>query len=139
MNPINLNSKYSTRSRAIDPIVLVSVPSSIGANLEVSKAYLYLLFLDRSFRERLRGMVTGTSKSHQRVSPQNVLDAEIVLPPENSAILQVFEGLVNPLLSRVAHNRQESRTLAGLRDSLLPKLMTEEIRLKSADTPLGAA
>jgi type I restriction enzyme S subunit len=109
------------------------------ANLEVSKAYLYLLFLDRSFRERLRGMVTGTSKSHQRVSPQNVLDAEIVLPPENSAILQVFEGLVNPLLSRVAHNRQESRTLAGLRDSLLPKLMTEEIRLKSADTPLGAA
>jgi type I restriction enzyme S subunit len=80
-------------------------------------------------------MVTGTSKSHQRVNPQSVLDMEVILP--GTELLEVFDTLSGPMLSRVLSNREESRTLAQLRDLLLPKLMSGEIRLHEAEKLVG--
>jgi len=44
-------------------------------------------------------------------------------------VLQSFSGLTGPPLAKIAANERESRTLAGLRDSLLPKLLSGEIRV----------
>jgi type I restriction enzyme S subunit len=109
------------------------------ANGKVARAYVYLLFLDRNFRDRLQGMVTGTSKSHQRVSPQSVLDIEIVLPPGDTEILEAFSTLVDPLLLQVIQNRQQCPTLATMRDLALPKLMSGEVRLKNGDKKIEEA
>jgi type I restriction enzyme, S subunit len=103
------------------------------AKRSFERAYLYSLFVDPGFRGRLVGMVTGTSKSHQRVSPQNVLDTPIALPTSEETILESFSEIVDPLLSRILQNREESRSLSDLRDLLLPKLVSEEIRLRAAE------
>src|SRR5690606_14044034 len=42
--------------------------ASAGCNT----SYLHCLFREPAFREMLKGMVTGTSKSHQRVSPKSL-------------------------------------------------------------------
>lgn len=99
----------------------------------IGTTWLYLLFTERGFRERLQGMVTGTSKSHQRVSPMSVLGAEVAVAEPGSAVLRGFSGTVDPMLERVLQNREESRTLAVTRDLLLPKLMSGEIRLRDAE------
>lgn len=99
-------------------------------------AGLYCLFCDDWFSQRLVAMVTGTSKSHQRVQPQSVLDMSIITAPPT--ILGAFEAFADPLLERIIHNREESRTLAELRDLLLPKLMSGEIRLKDAEKAVEA-
>ena len=97
----------------------------------VERGILYCLFRDQSFKQMLEGMVTGTSKSHQRISPSALLVQEIIYGSRN--IFGAFEQLVSPILSQLLANRAESRTLAKTRDLLLPKLISGEIRLRDAD------
>ncbi len=51
-------------------------------------------------------------------------------------ILQTFARLSKPLLGRIAQNERESRTLAALRDTLLPKLISGELRVRAAEALL---
>ncbi len=54
-----------------------------------------------------------------------------VTPP--STVVDAFERLLAPFDSRIETNERESQTLAGLRDSLLPKLISGELRVKHAE------
>jgi type I restriction enzyme S subunit len=56
---------------------------------------------------------------------------EIVLPPESVA--ETFNTLVQPLIEQIISGIHESRTLAALRDALLPKLIRGEIRVKEVE------
>jgi type I restriction enzyme S subunit len=41
--------------------------------------------------------------------------------------------MARPLHARIVSNERESRTLAALRDALLPKLISGELRVKQAE------
>jgi type I restriction enzyme S subunit len=49
----------------------------------------------------------------------------IPIPPD--PLLAAFEQAVRPLVQRIAAQGEESRTLANLRDTLLPKLLSGEV------------
>ncbi len=102
---------------------LVNIPKGY-----FSPEYLFGLFYSQSFQDSFISMVTGTSGSHQRVKAEYVLDLDIELPPEN--LVAKYTEAVKPLLQKVQQNILESRTLASLRDALLPKLMRGEVRVK---------
>ena len=101
------------------------------------RALLYALFDSAPFRELLCSMVTGTSKSHQRVSPKALAMRGVLAA--SPAAAQEFEALAGPLLDRLQHNRTENQSLAATRDLLLPKLMSGEIRLGDTEAGLEAA
>jgi type I restriction enzyme S subunit len=48
-------------------------------------------------------------------------------------VLRRFEQLTRPLRARMEKNLAESHTLAALRDTLLPKLISGELRVKDAE------
>jgi type I restriction enzyme S subunit len=100
------------------------------AKAGAGRCLLFCLFSDQGFREMLHGMVTGTSKSHQRISPPSLLGREVITGAQE--MFDVFEQLVAPFLKRVRENRAESRTLAQTRDLLLPRLMSGEVRVAEA-------
>jgi type I restriction enzyme, S subunit len=54
---------------------------------------------------------------------------EMPLPPEKLMI--EFTHMASHIFAKIDANEKESRTLASLRDSLLPKLMRGEVRVKS--------
>jgi type I restriction enzyme S subunit len=56
-----------------------------------------------------------------------------------SKILPRFEEVARPLRARMEQNLRESRTLAALRDTLLPKLISGELRVKDAEKFVEAA
>lgn len=58
-------------------------------------------------------------------------DFYLALPP--SKLLKNFEGQVGLLFKKQAMNGAQSRTLAALRDALLPKLLSGEIRVRDAE------
>ena len=60
----------------------------------------------------------------------------IVLPP--TPLLIAFEERASPLFLRVLEATREIRTLAALRDTLLPKLISGEIRILDAERLLEA-
>jgi type I restriction enzyme S subunit len=53
--------------------------------------------------------------------------------PRQTELLESFHDVCAPLYERAEHNRLESRTLAELRDALLPKLLSGELRVPVAN------
>ena len=49
----------------------------------------------------------------------------------DKTLFQVFEDIVGSNLERIVENVHENRTLASLRDTLLPKLISGELRVKA--------
>lgn len=95
----------------------------------VSRELLFGLFTSSSFLKTLEGMVTGTSGSHQRVTPDAVLRIPIALP--DVSVIERFTRAVEPLLRNVQSNIEESRSLAEIRDTLLPKLLSRELGVEN--------
>ena len=54
-----------------------------------------------------------------------------VMPPRD--LVLAFERCLSPIDDRIEANERESRTLAALRDTLLPKLISGELRVKDAE------
>ena len=96
-----------------------------------TRNFVYCLARSPLFRQQVEGLVTGTSKSHQRAHADSILGLPVVLP--TSSILAVFDLTANCLLNRTLDCRRETVALAALRDSLLPKLISGELRIKDAE------
>jgi type I restriction enzyme S subunit len=69
--------------------------------------------------------------AYPAVNPEVVAATLVARPDEKVA--DRFALTVHPLLAKLANNEQESRTLGDLRDALLPKLISGEMRLKDAE------
>jgi type I restriction enzyme S subunit len=89
------------------------------------------------FSEYLTSRASGTSNSHQRVRPEDFLSYGIPVPSPKLAA--AFEALAKPTLDVVLLLKCESRTLAALRDALLPKLISGELRVPDAERIVGRA
>ncbi len=96
-----------------------------------NSAFLYCLASSAEFNSAMRQLVTGTSNSHQRVKPGQLGDIR-VFSASRPAIVECSR-LLTALIEPVLQNRQESRTLAQLRDTLLPKLVSGELRVPDAE------
>ncbi len=68
---------------------------------------------------------TGTKMP--RTNWSDIANYEVAIPPEEKA--KEFSELFLPMARCIRANIMESRTLASLRDSLLPKLMRGEVRV----------
>lgn len=71
--------------------------------------------------------MTGTS-GRQRVPVNSLSQFMLPAPPEPIAVR--FGKVVQPLFTRAGKAVRESRTLAALRDALLPKLVSGELQIK---------
>ena len=61
----------------------------------------------------------------------------MVLPPE--PIAAAFTRIIQPMLGRMHANLFQSRTLATLRDTLLPKLLSGELCVAGLESKLAGA
>jgi type I restriction enzyme S subunit len=57
----------------------------------------------------------------------------VVIPVPQSAILNEFEHLATPLLSKYRKNQDNNTILMRIRDSLLPKLISGELNISAAE------
>ena len=79
--------------------------------------------------ERLAHLADGGA--YPAVRPRAVLDTVVVLP--DTRVRLGFSSLAAPLVNRLQENQREARTLAALRDALLPRLISGEIRVGDAE------
>jgi len=91
----------------------------------VSREFLFSLFTSSAFSSIYGTLVTGTTGSHQRIRPESVLDMKIVIP--SAPLIRAFSDIVKPMFDLINRNIEQSRTLATLRDTLLPKLLSGEL------------
>ncbi|MGE0544263.1 MAG: restriction endonuclease subunit S [Dehalococcoidia bacterium] len=90
----------------------------------------YCLARSAEFREFAIQSMTGSS-GRQRVPVDALRQYLLAAPPE--PIARRFGEIVELVLARVSSAVSESRTLAAIRDTLLPKLLSGEIRVGEAE------
>jgi type I restriction enzyme S subunit len=101
-----------------------------------SREFVYCLFGSSGFAESLSELVTGTSSSHQRVRPEDFLRMKVIRPPQE--LVARFTEAVRPMLKHTAEGAEESLTLSFLRNALLPKLLSGELRIRDAEKMVEA-
>ncbi|WP_337869705.1 restriction endonuclease subunit S [Meiothermus sp.] len=92
--------------------------------------FAYCLARSDGFRDFAIQSMTG-STGRQRVAAES-LD-HFLLPVPSEPIARAFGLAVGPMFARAREAAAESRTLAALRDALLPKLISGELRVKDAE------
>jgi type I restriction enzyme S subunit len=93
-----------------------------------SRSYTYysMRSLEEAFtRLEAEGTVFGS------ISKKDFHNLTCVVPA--TEVVSHFESVVSPLDNKIELCEQESRTLAALRDTLLPKLISCELRVKDAE------
>ncbi len=102
----------------------------LSAREPLTREYLYGVLGSDPVRQRMVALARGTSGSHQRVSPADFLDTSVSLPPQE--LIQAFTRVTRPMFEQRLALAEESKTLAELRDTLLPRLVSGELRLEGA-------
>ncbi len=91
----------------------------------------YLLARSDALRTHAIQNMTGTS-GRQRVPPECFNTFWLAVPPRD--IAHRFDELTAPLMAKIKANSVESRTLATLRDTLLPKLLSGALSVQDSTT-----
>ena len=63
---------------------------------------------------------------------RDTLSGVVTVYPEE-AVIFAFESLLSPLMERIRENLKQAQTLASLRDTLLPRLISGQLRLPEAE------
>ncbi len=108
-----------------NPFTQYILHSLISKNESYSNEFLYLLMKSREFKEHCLGYSNGSTVLH--LSKKAIPEYEVKLPPTNFIIQ--FTTKVRPLVQKQFVNQTQIRTLSCLRDTLLPKLMSGEVRI----------
>lgn len=93
----------------------------------IPPGYAYLLARDDAFREYAIRSMTGTS-GRQRAQGDSVAAFKLASPSDEN-VWHAFARHVAPTFESIRSNAQASETLAQLRDTLLHKLISGELRV----------
>ena len=98
---------------------------------KISPLYLLMFFKSSEGQHELLANASQVGVPSIARPSSHLKGIEICLPPKDA--MDVFESIVGKLFEKLIANQQENQTLAEMRDLLLPKLMSGEIRLKDAE------
>ncbi len=96
--------------------------------------FAYYLARTEEFRAFAVQNMTGSS-GRQRVPAQCLKQYRLVVPP--APVAQRFGEVAQGLMDRIRVNSDQNRTLAALRDALLPKLVSGEVRVSDIASEAG--
>lgn len=126
-------------SRApIGYLAIAEVPTAINQGFIAMKCdgTLPNVFVLPWCRESMNAIVGNANGStFQEISKSNFRPLRVVVPSD--PVLTSFARSAGSLYRQLAENERESRSLAKLRDTLLPKLISGEVRVPDAERLLG--
>jgi type I restriction enzyme, S subunit len=121
-------------SRApIGYLAIAEIPVAINQGFIAMKpkkgiSNLFLLLWAKFSHEEILSRANGST--FLEISKSNFRPISVVVPTTD--VMDIFDNCVRPNYERMAQCERESRTLAALRDTLLPKLISGELRVKDA-------
>jgi len=112
---------------------LFRIKPSPGSHL--TTRFLYVALMSPRLRQLIVGYSNGTTVNH--LAADGLQRPRLAVPP--AELVQRFDRTVAPLFAKQERLQLECETLAQLRDVLLPKLMSGELRLKEAEKTAAEA
>ena len=128
-----LFSKLNPRIKRIWNVYKSEINSICSTEFVVYKSivrelypFVYSVIAGDEFYNSIMSKVNGATGSHQRFHPEETLD---FLVSYHDNTIRLFGHLLLPIIQQVAENKKENHYLVTLRDSLLPKLISGELRI----------
>ncbi|MGZ8160230.1 MAG: restriction endonuclease subunit S, partial [Methylobacter sp.] len=87
--------------------------------------YLSTYRLIETLKQRTHGSVFDT------ITRDTLAGVNVIYP--NKSVISAFENLLSPLMERIKENLKQAQTLTTLRDTLLPRLISGQLRLSDAE------
>lgn len=97
-------------------------------------ALIHAALTQADFSEHLGQLADGGA--YPAVRPE-IIGAWKIAVPDQTEILIAFQNICAPLYEQAEANRKQSRTLATLRDALLPKLLSGDIRVANVESEVA--
>ncbi|MEQ1621269.1 MAG: restriction endonuclease subunit S [Methylococcales bacterium] len=91
--------------------------------------YLYLLLSSSKMQQYLEARLAGTTQKY--LSLKALREISLLIPPDS--VMAVFSEIISPVFEKIHQNNCEAQTLANLRDTLLPRLISGQLRLPEAE------
>ena len=98
---------------------------------------LYRILTMQSTVDNFNSIAEGRSGTFPQITFDAISEMQIILPPLN--IQQEFQNIVSPIELQQDELYLENQTLTTLRDTLLPKLISGEVRVKDIEQMVAAA
>jgi type I restriction enzyme S subunit len=112
---IGITSNSSTCNQAICAII---------ENEKYAFSFIFLFL--RMNKEYILNNAVGSAQ--QNISQEMLKNLDIIIPSDE--ILSSFKAIINPIFYQIEKNIKENQTLSEIRDALLPKLISGEVRVK---------
>lgn len=96
---------------------------------EVPKWFYF--FATRQHLSDFRAIAAGKATTMGHIQRKHLTDARIAVAPPES--MERFDAVIASQFDQLVSNAQQSRSLAQLRDTLLPKLISGELRVQDAE------
>lgn len=100
---------------------------------EYPKWFYYLWIHQHLYEFRHIAAAKATTMGH--IQRHHLSDAKVVVPPQ--ALLHAADHILGAIIDAIPQRLVQSRLLSGVRDELLPKLVSGEIRVRNAERIVG--
>ena len=111
-------------------------PMTLGNNIimlrpedDTMRYYLYIWFKHLQGQALIQGIKGGSAQP--KFNKTDFKNTSVIVPPHE--LLNRFHKTVAPMFEAMALNDSESKHLSGLRDTLLPRLMSGELDVSDLD------
>jgi type I restriction enzyme S subunit len=96
----------------------------------------FYFFATRHHLQNFRAIAADKATTMGHIQRKHLTDARVAVAPSEG--MKKFDIAIAPLFDQLVSNAQQSRSLAQLRDTLLPKLISGELRVPDAERIVGA-
>src|SRR6266702_728513 len=114
--------------------LIVSTGFCVLTCTKIDPHFIYLLLTSDETTEYLHSVAEGSTSTYPSLKPSDIASILFQLPPYDK--INKFSELATKSWEKIEKNYAQIRTLEKLRDTLLPKLMSGEVRVTVEDEEL---
>jgi len=115
-------------TKEVKPNAVASTGFCVITAKEVSPYFLYLLLTSDESVEYFDMVAEGSTSAYPSLKPSDIGSYEFSLPPKEK--MDAFHSITDDAWKKITSNNNQIHTLTQLRDTLLPKLLSGEVRVK---------
>ncbi|HCT84793.1 MAG TPA: restriction endonuclease subunit S [Candidatus Margulisbacteria bacterium] len=128
ISTVRPNQKHYGIIKHPDKDIIVSTGFCVITCEDINPHFIYMFLTTNDMTEYLHSIAEGSTSTYPSLKPSDIESLEFKLPPLER--LTAFANYANTAWEKIDYNHKQIRTLEKLRDTLLPKLMSGEVRLK---------
>ncbi len=127
ISTVRPNQKHYGILKHPDTDIIASTGFCVITCKQIDPHFVYLLLTTDDMTEYLHSIAEGSTSTYPSLKPSDIENLKFLLPPMKK--LKFFSEFADNTWKKIDYIHEQIRTLEKLRDTLLPKIMSGEIRI----------